>query len=313
MKSIRTSTRLLAPSNFRTRSCRMAAGLAVAAVPLASLPTAAGVIRHDVADANYLSLATQHTSVGRVSIANSGFVASGVLIAENWVLTAAHLMDNNNAPTTFRLGASSYGIAERILHPDYNGNLALGNDIALFRLSTAVTDITPATLFSGESEVGGVGTSVGFGMTGNGLTGINFSGGAGTKRAGQNTVDALGSVFGLDADILVYDFDNPAGGSINSLGTADALAMEYLIAFGDSGGGMFQTIGGSNVVTGITSFLASVDGATDGTYSDLGGATRVSSYRPFIEQHVTSAVFIPEPAALAVLVLSGFAMLRRRS
>lgn len=313
MKSTYKMTHQKLQCNLRQHGRRVAAGLAVAAVPLASFPAAAGVIRHDLADSNYLSLASQYGSVGRVGITNSGFVASGVLIAENWVLTAAHLMDNNKAPTTFRLGANSYGIAERIIHPDYNGNLALGNDIALFRLSTSVTDIAPAALFSGLDEVGGIGTSVGFGMTGNGLTGIDFSAGAGTKRAGNNTVDALGSVFGLDADILVYDFDNPLGGSINSLGSADALPMEYLIAFGDSGGGMFQTIGGSNVLTGITSFIASVDGATDGTYSDVGGATRVSSYRPFIQQHVSSAVFIPEPAALALLALSGFGLLRRRS
>lgn len=282
------------------------------AVVAAAAPASAGIIRHDVSDSQYLSLANQYSSVGRVGITGSGFTASGVLIADNWVLTAAHLMDSNLQPTTFTVGGNSYNIAERIVHPAYNGNLSAGNDIALFRLGSSVSGVTPATIFTGTTELGGVGTSVGFGMTGDGLTGINYSVSAGTKRAGRNSIDALGSVFGIDADILLYDFDRPTNNTGNSLGSSTALDMEYLIAFGDSGGGLFQEFDGITTLTGITSFIASIDGSTDGSYSDLAGSTRVSSYTQFIQQHVASAVFIPEPATLGLLVFGVMPLVRRR-
>ena len=56
----------------------------------------AGTIRDDVADSFYTSLAQQsvYDSVGFLtwSIGSSGYIASGTLIAPDWVLTAGHVV-----------------------------------------------------------------------------------------------------------------------------------------------------------------------------------------------------------------------------
>lgn len=83
----------------------------------------------------------------------TGQFASGTLVHSEWILTAAHsvvglnpdaidvLLDTNS----LRTGGTRYDVAEVIIHPDYNPN-TFDSDIALLRLSTPVTNITPVEL-----------------------------------------------------------------------------------------------------------------------------------------------------------------------
>ena len=66
---------------------------------LASLGQA-GVRRDDVADSEFLNLAASalYQSVGKFtySVGSGSFIASGVLISPEWVLTAAHVTGGTN-------------------------------------------------------------------------------------------------------------------------------------------------------------------------------------------------------------------------
>src|SRR5678815_410601 len=108
---------------------------------------------------------------------------------------------------------------------------------------TTAYGIAPAVLYTGTGEVGKVGTMVGYGATGTGATGdVTFDG---LKRAGTNMIDAVAITPGKDNRILLEDFDSGFA-SDNVYGSASALALESLIAPGDSGGGLFVSCGSAS-------------------------------------------------------------------
>ena len=305
----------------------------------------AGTIRDDVADSFYTSLAQQsvYDSVGFLtwSIGSIGYIASGTLIAPDWVLTAGHVVGGTNnsgagvSGMTFGMGPTYNGIdgtgisATRWIPyggwSSSGGNLWAGLDLGLVHLSQAITDVTPAQIDFNTSLLGLVGTSVGYGRSGTGLTGMNTN--PGTKRAGQNVIDARGGMLttmgdgslldldGISPTVLFYDFDKPAVSVLSSMGSTAPVALEYLIGGGDSGGGLFIDVGGVTKLVGVTSFLASLPDPLDttgpnGDYGDLAGVVSVQSFGNWIYE-VTG---VPEPSGLSLLLLglSGLALVRRR-
>ena len=89
-----------------------------------------------------------------------------------------------------------------------------GYDIGLIHLSTPVTGITPATIYTGLSEYDAVGTSVGYGMKGTGLTGYQSA--DNQKRAFQNVTDGWVTDPSL---ILASDFDSPHSSALTFTAT----------------------------------------------------------------------------------------------
>jgi hypothetical protein len=154
-----------------------------------------------------------------------------------------------------------------------------GWDIALVRLDRPVVNVAPAGLPEQANVIGEVGTFVGFGRSGTGITGASTP--QGTKRAGQNTID---SVYGVSR-VLASDFDHPTDSSFNGLGSANALDLEYCTAGGDSGGPVFLDNGGAPELVGVHSFLFRSQGGehSDSTYGDGMGYTRAYSFRNWIE------------------------------
>ena len=264
-------------------------------VPAATVQ--AGLIVDSASQVSHQALAaeTQYDSVGVVKLLGNSVDSSGILIAPGWVLTAAHTIPsgNPNPADTWTFGGEIRHIAQSIRHPSYNGQIANGYDLALHRLDAPITTIDPAELYTGTAASlnGQTLTYVGYGKSGTGTTGDTIA--AGTKRAGKNIGDQLGYTLNPGASQVIYsnqilfaDMDASTGPWGNPLGNTNPINYEYLIALGDSGGGMFVEQAGQHYVAGVHSTVFNFDPSTLG-YGDIMGSTTIAAVLPWILDIIT--------------------------
>lgn len=300
------------------------------------------MIRGDVSDSFYTGLAAQsvYDSVGFLTWneGTTGYIASGTLISPEWVLTAGHVVGGTNnygagvSGMFFGLGSvySGTGIAATEWIPyagwsSSNGDVWAGVDLGLVRLSQPITSVTPALLDFSTPLLGLLGTNVGYGRSGTGTLGMSSD--PGVKRAGQNMIDARGGMVttmgsgtlldldGISSTVLFQDFDHPTDLVASTMGSVTPVAQEYLIASGDSGGGLFIDVGGATKLVGVNSFLASLPYPLDTTganadYGDLAGVVSVQSF----ENWIFTVTGVPEPSVVSLLFfgLGGLVLMRRR-
>ena len=288
-----------------------------------SVPVSAGIIRHDTPDSWYTGFATDPAfkGVGLIAFdtAAGEYTCSGTVVHKNWVLTAGHCVDEAKSMSFYLPGDSGWRFYESdswIAHENYTSTgLLAGWDIGLMHFD-ADFDVDPAQLYAGDAELLNASASVGFGVTGNGETGMSHT--DYVRRAGTNIIDDLWSLEGNGDQILWSDFDHPTDASYNLFDYLEfdfdnlASALEILVAPGDSGGGVFIEENGQVYLAGVHSFIS--DFRDDGIYGygDGYGSTRVSSFGNWINEKI-NAQEVPESSGLLLAVIGLLGLFAQRS
>ncbi len=247
------------------------------------------VIRDDIADAKYRVAESEFPA-----LADMPGEGHGVLIAPQWIVTAAHAVTWQPELKQVTLKGVARDVEKLVIHPGYKkppqalldqalatwdwtlfrASLSASDDIALIKLRKAVSDVAPVPLNQSANEFNAMVEIIGKGATGNGESGYQFSDPHRTAlRRAQNQIT---SAFGR---WLCYVFDKPA----------DALPLEGGSGSGDSGGPVLMRSQKGLSLAGLTSWADPQSTVrVPGRYGQISCNVRISYYAEWIK-HVTSS------------------------
>lgn len=227
------------------------------------------VMRHDVEDSEYIELAKKHAG----SVVNLG-VGNGTFIRANIIITAAHVADFIDIENPVIIGGIEYQIKENIIHPEFDMQRSIDNDIAILILKETVPNIEPARLYTDNDELGKDIIFAGTGWAGTGDKGMID--GAIIKdnvmRAAQNRVDGI-----TENGFIRFTFDEP--------GSENALPLEGISGPGDSGGPALWFDGDQAYLMGVSSHQNGRGlQRPEGVYGVYEYYTRISEFTGWISQ-----------------------------
>jgi len=235
---------------------------------------------------HYAQLAEPFDAVGGL-----GGMGTGTLVAEQWVITAAHVADflrlQGHDPILFALDdGREFEVDRVIIHPRWKpleeqmasrgeDELFTPGDLALLHLTERVEGVEPMPMAAFDEENPGV-MLVGIGAYFNDpsigaerreVMGME----RGVKHAGTNIVDRVDK----RRKELIVSFTPP--------GEEGATADEASAFAGDSGGPLLARVGDGWAIVGV---MASVDSKSDnlGAYGDETHATSIGAVRSWIDR-----------------------------
>jgi hypothetical protein len=261
---------------------------------------------------------------GVVMVYGSGVGScTGALLPDGTsILTAAHCLQGaigSNVVFSGSNGLVSYAAASFVIDPHYDGSPTDGSDLAIIHLGAPAPafatsyqlDLQPATL--GLPDV-----FAGYGYGGTGTTGYNGSNYAfGNLRAGENELLEAGNQYdsSLSPGVLLGQFYESGVPATNALAMAHPFSAsdEVDIAPGDSGGPVFQAVGGVMEIVGVNDFIgcATAGCTANSSFGDLFGVTAVEPNLTFIE---SNSAIAPEPGTIWLILaaLLGCLIMRMR-
>ncbi|MCD9031280.1 trypsin-like serine protease [Luteimonas sp. Y-2-2-4F] len=255
---------------------------------LLAMPSIAGAVvtRHDVDDAQYRVPPSEFPA-----LADMPGQGHGVLIAAQWVVTAAHTIPWHAELDRVVIAGIPREVDRVVLHPGYERppqdlidhavatgeailllvQLASSDDIALVRLKEPVTDVAPAGLYEQDVVPGQVVELLGKGATGTGATGHSNDGPNRTElRRAFNTITSARDRW------FCYVFDEPPS----------ALPLEGALGNGDSGGPLLVEADGQRRLAGLAAWKVvpgHVVKSRPGRYGQPTCNVRLSHYSAWIE------------------------------
>ncbi len=244
------------------------------------------VIRHDVDDSEYRVPVSVFPAL--VDMPGEGH---GVLVAPQWVVTAAHTISPDHALRSVTLNGVPRDVERVVTHAGYrrlpqvlidqamaSGEamlivvfLASSDDIALVKLVRPVDDVAPVGLYAEDDEPGRIASILGKGATG--------TGDAGHSPHGPNRTElrrAFNAITSAHERWLCYVFDEPD----------NALPLEGTLGNGDSGGPVLLQHGQDWLLAGLGSWKVAqgdVRTARPGRYGQTSCNVRLSHYAGWIE------------------------------
>jgi hypothetical protein len=302
-----------------------------------------------------------------IRYASSSFICSGALVSPIHIVTAAHCIDTNGQGTPIVLGPLGPGTGDVravfnilnssgnntftlgsavavAMHPNYQGfgvcppavttpgEFCINDDIAVVTLGAPAPDW--AKTYRVDRNFVGMNTAVthvGFGTTGNGVTG-HQAGSASffIKRTGMGHIDRPLDEgddeldFAGPSEVWSADFDSAARGidtHCTLFGVCSPILannVETTLGGGDSGGPTFKTLAsGEHVLVGNNTFgRRFFADQVSGTFGTGYGGMVLGAYVDFLQTATGGQIqVIPEPEtyALMLLGLAGMgAVVRRR-
>jgi hypothetical protein len=230
-----------------------------------------GTIDPNTPDSKYIEYGKKFTYIGLIlgqKNDDSRYSGSAVAIKDQIIITAAHLF-HNSKQAAIMINNKLIPIKKTVIHNEYDYNKFGKNDIAICLLSSGISLDWYPDIYQETNETGKVCSLAGFGATGNFFEGAKK--GDGSKRAGSNIIDSTDNFVLLCSPSISFN----------------KTELEFLIASGDSGGGLF--IG--NKLAGIHSgTIEEKKEKGKSKYGSISVHTRVSSHKDWIQETISRLI-----------------------
>lgn len=228
----------------------------------------AGTIRPDVDEQKYLDFGKEFFCVKQLLTIKETEdepiygMASCVVINKHWIITAAHITENDFDVIKVIIDGKAYCITKIIVNKNFTGDVGKG-DIALGFCKEGFENVKSPQLYEEKIQIGQLCSIAGYGKYGNMVSGAKIT--DGKIRAGSNRIS--------------YKYNDMV---MCEASETNQTTLEFLPNIGDSGGGLFV----QGKLAAITCLIFGKNGKADSTYGDEAGFVEIYPYLEWIKNYV---------------------------